>query len=660
MYLLNKNFVPDLASAEGIWKLSVKDKTGCFRTIVQKGRGVGGNDSCRWEVEGITVTASVTASESGFEWGISIENNSGMFVNAVHYPVFGGIEADEKSYFVLPWQTGVKINDPVNELLQDEFIPSEWTGAERKAHQFAAEYPGMNTMQFMVFGNTEQVFYYGIHDSQANYKTFGLYRDSTKEGAELASGHFPPQPVGPGETFSLSYPVCTAVAEGGWLAASRIYRRWAVMQQWCRCGKRSERKDIPGWVEQTGVWYWNWVYAQEKGDTDTILPVLCKINKKVGAPCAFHWYGWNGQYHDTDYPEYAISPEAEKRLQEALELYHRNNIRVFPYLNGRNWNIDTESWFTEKAADYACLRDYPREGEKYQYYVEPYMNRPFVPMCPHTEFWQDRVCRNVERVLDFGMDGAYIDQISSSFPVSCHNPDHGHTLYGNYFMKGYCRMLDKVRDMRNRVNPEAVLTSESVIETYISSFDMFLGYIAAMPMTVLGRKTETIPLFSAVYHDCIPLYGTGTVADAPDFYYGQALDIQNGILPSLHGIFSADMKNPEIKPKLDWICKWAKIYRHIAADMRDAVLLDLPELSNVRTAVPRYGVAVEVPAVCAVIWECANGRKILAAVNHSGREIKITLPGGNWNFEVTEEGIIPAVPQTEIILAPRSVIVLKN
>ena len=166
---------------------------------------------------------------------------------------------------------------------------------------------------------------------------------------------------------------------------------------------------------------------------------------------------------------------------------------------------------------------------------------------------------------------------------------------------------------------------------------MFLGYIAAMPMTVLGNKTETIPLFSAVYHDLIPLYGTGTVAEAPDFYYGQALDIQNGIMPSLHGIFTADMDDPEMMEKLDWICRWAKIYQHIVEYMTDAVLVELPSLSEAVTMVSRYGKPVEVSAVCAALWDCGN-KRILTAVNHSSVSTLINLPETVGRYMVTEEG----------------------
>ena len=61
-------------------------------------------------------------------------------------------------------------------------------------------------------------------------------------------------------------------------------------------------------------------------------------------------------------------------------------VHVIPYLNGRLWNIDTDVWHTQGAARWACRFEESASGEPYRYYIEPYKERPFVPMCPATEF----------------------------------------------------------------------------------------------------------------------------------------------------------------------------------------------------------------------------------------------------------------------------------
>lgn len=589
-----------------------------------------------WEcANGICVHVRIGGDGGGLSTlDLSVDNGSQWQIGRIDYPLLP-IRRNPAEALIIPWQMGVRIPDPVGAAAADEDASQEWTGQERRSHQLAAEYPGLLAMQFMALecGGEEcgNAVYFGLHDSSASYKRFGLYGARDCDSATMMARHFPASPVPPGGHWQCPYPICLGLFRGNWLAAAEIYRSWAIRQQWCRCGKVSSRHDLPSWAAATGVWYWNWVFADDKGETSQILPVLRQLQQKSGLPCAFHWYGWNNHCHDSDYPDYALDDFGRKRLKEALDQYHAAGVKVFPYVNGRLWNVDSSSWHDEQAGRHACLKSPERPGDCRHYHVESYADHPFVTMCPATGFWQQKVCSLVKRVLELGMDGAYIDQISSSFAVCCHNAAHGHERAGDFWYRGYLGMMRRIRQMRDNCNREALLTSESVVECYISCFDMFLGYLAALQPCGLGTHAVGIPLFAAVYGDYIRIYGTGTLAKEDDFYFGQALDIENAVLPSLQGIFSGDLDDVRMQERLEWCANRAKLRHRYDAWLRDARLTGLPLLTEETVPVQFGGSVCQTPAVRGSVWRNGDGSGCLIAVNHTDREQPITLPAdGAW------------------------------
>ena len=646
-----------------LWKLLLTDEDGgAVAVAAHESLSFHGSRAGRdrlllhWEdSRNLTIEVEIRLSGTLSEWRIEVANRSGLQLTEIHFPILGGIERQEAAYLALPWQWGVLVPDPVDAVSRDEFTPSEWTGLERRSHQLAAEYPGIHAMQVMAYGRKAGGVYFGIHDPEANYKRFGLYGERGCENADLILKNYPEQAVSSGTRYQLPYPVVIGLFRGGWIAAAKLYRRWATDQKWCANGVTGKRRDIPQWVKETGLWYWNWVFAREKGEPETVLPLLQRLQGRLPAPPAFHWYGWNNQGHDSDYPEYRLDAVGEKRLRDAVAAYHQAGIRVFPYLNGRLWNADTASWRSEHAGAYACASAIPRPDETGRYYIEPYMNRPFIPMCPFTKFWQQKVTANVKRVLEYGLDGAYIDQVSSSFALQCRNPAHGHGTGGSYWYHGYRTMMQQLRDTLRPDYPDAVFTSESVIECFIGSFDMFLGYQCALPAEALGNRAETIPLFTAVYHDYIPLYGTGTLLKQPEFFYGLALDITGGVMPSLQGFFAADLNSPEWNERLAMLLDWCGKYHVVRSLLADAELVELPESEN-KVRIKYFGMEREVPAIVASLWRCASGDQLLIAVNHTEypQTADFELPG---TISEILSGKPPALlePSTRIILASHSV-----
>jgi len=575
----------------------------------------------------IVVTAKL---ENGLSyWKINVKNNTGYIIQEVDFPYIGGIgkisKNSGKDYLVIPWQWGILVPDPIEFIAHEEREYVIWDGKERNAHQLAYEYPGMYSMQFLAYGNPvdKKGLYIGVNDDKANYKRFGFYGYRNCKEADYILKNYPEKMDKSVKEYKMPYETVISIFDGEWWQASNIYKTWALRQEWCNNGKISKRKDIPGWLKEIGLYYWNWMYWQKKGEPEDIIPALVDLKKRMNVPILFHWYGWDDRLGDTVYPEYSLSKKGRIRLDKAMKKFKEEKIRVIPYMNGRLWNVDTKSWYEEKAGNYACQQEGLDDTDTGKYYIEPWAERPFVIMCPFTKFWQDKIISETKKVIGYGVDGAYIDQVSSAYAVQCFAKNHKHNSGGNYWYKGYEILMDRLRKQVRKKYPESIFTSESVIECFIRTFDAFLGYQCSMFYftKMFGKDSITIPLFTSVYSGYIPIYSTGTTIQKDnEFYFGTALDICGGVQPSIQGYFREHIDKKEYEQKLNYLEEMVKKYNLVKKELIDAEWLPVSDI-KINTEKIRFssGITQEVPAVLTSLWKSNEEEIIFFAINHTDK-----------------------------------------
>ena len=290
------------------------------------------------------------------------------------------------------------------------------------------------------------------------------------------------------------YPVVVSAFRGDWWTAAHIYRDWAVKQKWCAKGKIAVRKDYPRRISETDL------FLRPQGDARAVSNLLAKARAALpDLNIIAHWYCWNIQPFDTDYPEY--HPKAS--IPETFAWMNSIGIYAMPYINGRLWDQSLAS--AKSALDNACMRqDGAPQIEKY--------GRTFAVMCPAAKGWHEVLRQNFYRtVFDWNAGAVYCDQISCSRPRLCYNPAHGHTLGGgNWWAEGYRAVLNNVRDM---LAPKgAPITSEGMAECWIDCMDGHL--MCTDPLD------GDVPFYPAVYSGYTTYFGARMQPyDSPEVFH---------------------------------------------------------------------------------------------------------------------------------------------
>lgn len=189
---------------------------------------------------------------------------------------------------------------------------------------------------------------------------------------------------------------------------------------------------------------------------------------------------------DTFYPEY-FPPrfgfeEVSKQLQEF-------GMRILPYINGRIFDIGTQSWtandlIAQKSASKQSESVINPTAQNLSYWHESYGSlADFVIQCPYSEYWQDTIADTVDKLVSFyGMDGVYIDQIACAEAKPCYDPTHNHSIGGgNHFQVGNNKLLSAAQQ---KIGGNHIIMTEGQQEYYIGGADVFLtlvGFDAGKP-----------------------------------------------------------------------------------------------------------------------------------------------------------------------------------
>lgn len=539
----------------------------------------------------VDVTCDLSGGES--RWRLAVTNDSAWSIDLVTTPALSVA--------------------PLGESARDDtlYVPNgygrEYSGGV--GARFRGYYPsGSCALPLLLVSDDSGGLYLAAHDPGSS--TRDMVSDSAGDaGIPLRIETPAPDASVAGNDFATAGEIVIARVDGGWYPAMQKYRAWlqANAPWWPEGDPDYGRPDRPAWLDNVGAW------VLFSGGPETVLPPTQKFAEFMGLPTAIHWYNWHQIPFDDDYPHYFPTKEG---FAEGVATLQAQGVRIVPYINGRLWDTDTESFQTE--AHRYCTRD--RAGEPY---IEVYgSGQQLAPMCIATQFWRDTLHEIVMRLMtEVKVDGVYMDQIAAARPRLCYDRSHGHPLAGgNWWTAGYWELLERIQTDSAQVSADKMLTTESNAESYARWFDTYLM------CNSLGDGL--VPLFPAVYGSKI--LGFGRYMERADWDDPQALAQKQGQLFvwgtqlwwSQPGVVDHEFAGP-------WLRDLARLRYRVREFFNAGRMLPPPVLegndSLVHADWHRRDLSATTPAVLATVWGLADGRLLVPLINCSEDVQSVTL-----------------------------------
>ena len=450
--------------------------------------------------------------------------------------------------------------------------------------------------------------YIGAHDRNATHKE--LYFEAEPNGITRLGMTYP-------GTDNRKFAPCEIVLapfRGDWFDAAMMYKEWMKNESAWYPGELlgvQGRKDTPMWMKELCIWLSGNGFDKRVED----------FQQEMGVPVGLHWYNWHQIPFDNDYPHYLPAKEGFRERTKELKEKH---IYVMPYINGRLWDtrdhIMSDSLFTAQALPAVSKqKDGKPNTESYGSKEVDGSDVVLGVMCPATKVWRDKMAEVVLKLTEEEqVNGVYMDQIAAAPPRLCFDATHGHpTGGGDWWTPAYRELLANIRA---KMNPEAILTTESNADGYVNQLD---GYL-----TWQFQHENQVPAFAAVYGGMIQFFGRSyTLNDAP--LANRMKLAQSLVFGEQLGWMSIDILQD--KPFMTYL-KEAVRNRYLYREFfYRGEMIKSPKLigeNPLCTAVWTFNGKHEMtmPSVLCGAWQIkADGRKLYLFTNYSDRQVTLDI-----------------------------------
>lgn len=383
--------------------------------------------------------------------------------------------------------------------------------------------------------------YMGLHDPDGNPKFLYLAGAPQSQCTLMSAESSATYQRHAGNSFTLPGKMVWQRFSGDWFDATNIYREFVHNHAVWLSPVRG-RADSPNWIRELPVWIMHFmpnenpdanpfpITLREKypdAEPEDWYRTAVQFRKEIGVPVCYHLYNWHWVPFNNDNPHYFPT---HHDLREGMKQLKEADIRVIPYMAGYSWDMCDGrggDYRFEQEALPATAKTIDGEIIKTAYASTEPTGQPvrFARMCPSTTVWKNEV-RQVVRQLhrDFGMDGIYLDVVSTAFEHCCdethlHPPGHS-----DFWWKAYA---DLITGLRADAPEDFAIVSESTSEVYSGILDGYLSWTWV--------QNDGVPAFPRVYGGRTAIFGrviTQNKRDDVDYFrfqiaqslvYGQQL-----------------------------------------------------------------------------------------------------------------------------------------
>jgi len=554
-------------------------------------------------------------------------------VEAIRFPIVRSPLEEKAGFLVTDFDLGVIHREP------------EWLGPGKTREGC------YGAMQFAALLNpTRNSVYYDHRDSNNHGKGYLTAVSADGRTFTYAGVHWLPVAL-PLKEYRIPYENVCGEFRGGWFEAGQLYRPWALQQAW-HTGRTEANP-----MREIGMWVWNRGLAAE------VIPPVKQLAEACGVPVALDWYWWHHNPYDTDYPDFWPPREGEEKFRAAIADLKQHGIFSQVYINGVCWDMDTPSWSEGGAASVVIQKD----GEPTACEFNKYNHHRLGFMCGEAPKFHDRLAALVKKLRASGLDGQYLDMIGMMRSSRCYNPAHRHAPGGgNHTVAGYRELLQRLK----QENPGFMLSTEYANEAYMDLLDGAI-ICASASAEHMGIDGEFVPLFTAVYHGKLALFGSYAFPDNippwdplwpaedrwqeekpwhqryPDqFFIEMARPVIWGAQPMVCNLTKQIIENPEFREHCRFIRETARFYYVNREFLFDGVMCSpdgfecadkeiefMARMIFTKESECRI-IRKRQPVILHSVWQNSSDKKALFMVNYTAAE-------QIWRYD-DRSGAIPA------------------
>ncbi|MCK9223383.1 MAG: DUF6259 domain-containing protein [Limnochordia bacterium] len=339
----------------------------------------------------ISAVLSIEVETDAFtRWQLELENTGTTTIVRIDYPQLTSARAAfPHDRLVWPEREGQIVPTPqgINEIV----------------------YPGVASMQWLLYGNKQEGLYMAVYDLNAEYKT--LRYQGAPMGIRFSFSLWPF--LEPGNKWSAPLVEVGVKQDQDWYWGAERYRNWLT-------NEAGWTIESPQWVEEmTGFG----VQFIKNSRGELIMPFnelpleASRVTGRGGNVLEIK--GWHLGGFDTIYPEYVPSEKAggAAGLRQATQAINAAGRRLIFYNNTRIAN-KVSPWYQEQATDNDVKAI---DGRTYD---EHWAGYTFSVMSPTAKGWQDKLVEHQEFLVDIGGSGMFFDQVGAMHPVLDYNQSH--------------------------------------------------------------------------------------------------------------------------------------------------------------------------------------------------------------------------------------------
>jgi uncharacterized protein DUF6259 len=385
-------------------------------------------------------------------------------------------------------------------------------------------------LQFAGASRGSQGLYIASEDAASLPKYFHFSNYYVNSSSNTYAGdsyidHFPMDGTGvAGNTLQPNYDMVLRPMCGGAERMAKQYRSWATNQSWAKSGGNARltvnRTDISQSVRNGLFWWISNLGTNPSILLDYLQRDTLALKKEIGptasggnVPIGVHLYQWYQGIFDHQNPVFNdmnAAPDGTTTTS-AIASLHNDNIVVMPYINISSVDISDRSSITvsgcspsttygfwthlltygpvagEDMKDYLMHRPIPASPNNEDLYVFCNSRSPSSQLAsadPSLSKWQQINQFNIDKVLDLGADGVYLDTYGNGY-VPNFNTAHtlpttgGHSKgHGTWWLNGLAATgADAVLRAQNGApDPRGVIGVEYFNEALMPYGDIVMSY----------------------------------------------------------------------------------------------------------------------------------------------------------------------------------------